>query len=399
MRPGLRIVGASIAGRPEEGLVDLKVKDSMITSISRSDTVPGPDDIDARGLFLFPGLIDAHVHLCFSPDQHPETDLPDRDADLFDVVRANGRETLTHGVTTVRDLGSRGDVVRRYAEQVDSGAIIGPQVLVAGPVLTRVNGHCYYVGTSILTGADPIDAVRTVDRAGDPWVKTMVTGGALTSTSSPETLQFDLAEMRAVVGAAHELGKRVAAHALTREGCAIAVAAGIDTLEHGVDADEMTLSEMCERSTALVPVLSPSARTLARDPVGNDEHAARLREIVGRLRESTAHAVRLGVPVLAGTDAGCPDVPHGAALVDELALLEAAGMNRASTLHAATAGAANAFGLTNIGQIAVGYRADLLLLDADPFDDLDALRRPTTVIAAGRIASLESTTLEGSTLR
>lgn len=388
MNSTLTVVGARIAGKSRADRFDVRLEGQKIAGISPAGSTVIGAAFDAQGLTLFPGLIDAHVHLCFSPESHPEQALPSYDdEELLDLVRRHGRNTLEHGVTTVRDLGSRGDVVRRYARDVEQRREFGPRVVASGPVLTRAEGHCHYVGDVIPAGADPSNQVDGHHLAGDDWVKVMVTGGALTSTSSPEARQFNLEETQSIVGSAHELGMRVAAHTLTREGAAIAITAGVDSLEHGVDVDDVALTEMAKRGITLVPVLSPSARTLARDPSGEGEHAARLRDIVGRLHGSTHRAIGAGVRIIAGTDAGCPDVPHGAALVDELILLEKVGLARADVLRAATDRAADALGLADSGRISVGARADLLLLDGDPYEELEVLRVPRAVIAAGRIAT------------
>jgi imidazolonepropionase-like amidohydrolase len=275
-----------------------------------------------------PGLIDSHVHLCFDPACHPEDWLPDVSAtELFDLVAEHAAATLRASVTTVRDLGSRGDAVRAFARAQAAGVATGPRVLSSGPVITTRAGHCHYVGTEV-TDLDGLG--RTVDEhvaAGDQWIKVMVTGGALTRGSSPEALQFGAGELRRVVIRAAAAGVPVAAHVLTAAGGAVAVAAGARSIEHGIGLSTADLSAMGTAGQALVPVLSPSHRVLAAAPAGGGgEHAERLRRLVGTLRETTARAIGLGVPVLAGTDAGCPGVPHGS-VATEIALLHELGLD------------------------------------------------------------------------
>jgi len=382
-------------------LRDVTVVDPSREGSTRHDLVVGADGfisqlaapgrgiaertVEASGLVVFPGLIDCHVHLCFDPTRSPEDWIGDAsDDELAAMVREHGRATLAAGVTTVRDLGSRGDVVRHYSEEVETGAVIGPRVISAGPVVTVPNGHCFFVGDEVRNNDHLVKVVAQHVSAGDSWVKVMVTGGALTSTSDPDVLQFHLREVTLVVQLARAAGLATAAHVLTSQGAEIAISAGVNTVEHGVGATLDQLRRMRDGGQALVPVLTPSALLLRDDPDGTSRHVVRLRAIVERLRSTVRQAVASGVDVLVGTDAGCPSVPHGRGVLEEITLLESLGLPRRAALVAATGGAAAGIGLRGEGRLAVGSRADLLLLDGDPMLNLDALAAPVAVLAKGR---------------
>jgi len=359
--------------------------DGTVTQLAAPGRGVADRSFDASGLVAFPGLIDCHVHLCFDPTRRPEEWMGDTsDEELAEMVSEHGHATLAAGVTTVRDLGSRGDIVRRYAEDVETGAVIGPRVIASGPVVTVPNGHCFYVGDEARGGDRLVQVVAQHVSAGDAWVKIMVTGGALTSTSDPDVLQFHQREVTMVVQLARAAGLATAAHVLTSQGAEIAISAGVNTLEHGVGATADQLRRMREGGQALVPVLTPSALLLRDDPHGTGQHVVRLRAIVDRLRSTVREAVASGVEILVGTDAGCPSVPHGRGVLEEIKLLEDLGLSRRSALVAATSGAAAGIGLPGEGRVAVGSRADLLLLDGDPMLNLDALAAPVAVLAQGR---------------
>lgn len=338
--------------------------------------------IDADGLFALPGLVDSHVHLCFDPNTHPESSLPGlTDDQLLDQVVVHGEQTVRAGVTTVRDLGSRAGVLRRYSALVASGAVTGPRVFRSGPVLTVPRGHCFYVGEEL----DPVEpallaSVRRHADAGDDWLKVMVTGGAMTSSSRPEELQFGSDALRAVVRAARV---PVAAHVLTGEGGDVAVAAGVSTIEHGVGITDSALEGMMSAGMYLTPVLSASHRLLSEQGDTDSEHVRRLRAVVGVLWDSAKRAISRDVQVLAGTDAGCPAVPHGS-VATEVELLVRAGLSPRCALAAATTSAAGLLGLAHRGRLRRGGSADLVLVAADPRQDVGVLHSPAVVISRGK---------------
>jgi imidazolonepropionase-like amidohydrolase len=199
----------------------------------------------------------------------------------------------------VRDLGSRGDLVFRLRERIESGAVLGPHVLAAGMPVTIPNGHCWFLGGITDSEAEVLDLVRLqIDRGADV-IKIMATGGAMTPSSDPHRPQFEHATLRKAVDLIHSLGRPVAAHALGRAGIQDAVAAGVDTIEHGVflgpdgvhvKADDITL--MRDTSTVLVPTLATVASRMkipgaTGGRLAPDESAAefweRRRRDVGRI--------------------------------------------------------------------------------------------------------------------
>jgi len=378
---GVIVADPASSARPR---CDVEFSDGVIVAIRPPSASSGGDAVDGDGLNLFPGLIDVHVHLCLSPDHHPEDQLPGLSEDeLYAQAADNARVTLAHGVTTVRDLGSRGDSVRRLKRGSPGDA--WPRVICSGPALTIPGGHCHYVGDEIAVTTQVPAMVTRHAEAGDEWIKLMVTGGALTRGSSPDKLGFDRATISLAVEQAHSHGLLVAAHVLSAEGAGLAVACGVDTVEHGIGLAAADLGAMRTADQALVAILSPSARVLAGATGSADEqHRAKLGPLVARLREMVRTAIETGVDVLAGTDAGTPNMPHGL-VIDELRRLEAVGMSREAVLLAATATAARHLRRPDLGTVRVGAAADLLLLEGDPLDSLDWLESPVAVLARGCI--------------
>jgi imidazolonepropionase-like amidohydrolase len=193
--------------------------------------------------------------------------------------------------------------------------------------------------------------------------------------------QFDLEETKLIVRTARELGLRTFAHCSGAEGLRIAVAAGIDSIEHGFFMEPDLLRAMADQGIAWVPTFAPVHLQYQRPELSgwNGPTVAALGAILERHFECVARAVDLGVPVLAGSDAGSYGVPHGAGLIDELGLLQRAGLATARVLEAATSLPRRQWGCEP-ADVRPGHRADLLVLEGSPFADFENLRRVREVV-------------------
>ena len=340
--------------------------------------------LDLGGLTLLPGLINCHVHLCLSGDADPSRTLRD-ETYAATVVGAvvHARRTVEAGVTTVRDLGGR-----EYAEiAVRAGIIAGPRVLCAGRAVCMTGGHGWRMLGRQADGVDDVrKAVCEQLRAGADVIKLVATGGVMTPGVDPRAAQLTLDELRAGVDEAHRARRRIAAHAMADEGIAWCLDAGIDTIEHGVFLTEALAARMATQGTALVATLiAPHAIVEGGLAAGIPEFAVKkssaLRE---RHLESFRLALRAGVAIAAGTDAGTPLNPHGT-IVPELALMAAAGLEPLQAIRSATSVAARVLGLeSETGAVAPGLVADLIAVEGDPATDLKALDAVRLVIADGR---------------
>ena len=195
--------------------------------------------------------------------------------------------------------------------------------------------------------------------------------------------ELDEGEVRAVVEVAHARGRRVMAHAQDSESVRLCARAGVDSVEHAWLADRAAIEVLAEHGTTLVPtlVVTDVNRTLpGLTPIQRERQ-----DLIERLhRASCTAAIELGVPLATGTDTG--EVGVTADMVwREIALLVAHGASPMAAIKAATSAAARLLGLNGeIGRIAPGYRADLLLVDSDPLADIAALARPARVWSGGR---------------
>jgi len=367
------------------------VEGERIAWIGPSAQAPAFDPhnvVDGKGHSLLPGMINSHVHLC-----------NDGSADLFGQVLndsipiatirsvINARLTLAAGITTVRDCGAANQIAIEIAKAVDRGLIEGPRVRAAGRVVTMTGGHGHFIGREA-DGPDEVrKAVRAEIKGGANFIKVMATGGVLTPGVDPSQTAFQLDELQAAVEEAHKAGRPAASHAIGNGGIKNALRAGIDSIEHGFYLDDEAINLALKNETFLVPTL------IAVDQIVNNGAKGGIPDWVvkkaqgesGHHRESFAMAVKSGMRIAAGTDAGTPFNPHGD-LPLELAKMVEFGLPPMLAIVAATSNAARLLRMDDqIGSIEKGKVADLILVPGDPSKDIGAMRRPSFVMKSGRV--------------
>jgi imidazolonepropionase-like amidohydrolase len=348
----------------------------------------GESRIDLAGLTLMPGLINCHVHLCLAGDADPVTSMMREPVTLTALrIALHARAALEAGVTTVRDLGGREYAELAVRAAIAQGLVPGPRVFAAGKLICMTGGHGAWVGREA-DGADDVrKAVREQLKAGADVIKVIATGGVMTRGVEPGAAQLGLDELRAAVDESARAGRRVAAHAQGSAGIADAVTAGVASIEHGIFLTEEIVARMRGAGTTLVPTLTAAERIATAGPETGvpDWMVAKARGVTAAHAASFDLARRAGVAIAAGTDAGTPLNPHGG-LGAELALMAKHGMSPLACLRAATSSAAALLGLGDrLGRVAPGYLADLIAVEGDPAEDLEALDRVRLVIAGGRI--------------
>jgi imidazolonepropionase-like amidohydrolase len=350
--------------------VAIVIDGDRITRIaSLSETLPaGADVIDLRKYTVLPGLIDLHTHMTYYWDRQPGTrplGQRRRPAVTVFLAQENARRTLETGVTTVRDLGASNETDFAMRDLIAMGAMAGPRMIVAGQGISAARQA---------TGPDP-DAmgIAAADRikSGSDWVKVYASRGSFDSVDTTQTLTFD--EMKAIVDAAHARGHKVAIHSYGAPGVKDAVRAGADSVEHGVDLDDETLAEMVKRGTVWVPTIDHNRYYVdAKDEYGfRPETIPPLQDYIQRNLDATRRAVKAGVRIGMGSDAVYSMFGQN---TRELGWLVKAGMTPAAALAAATTTAADLLGRPDrLGRIAAGYAADVIAVEGDPLQSIEAL--------------------------
>ena len=380
---------ADAAGTRE---ADVAVADGEVVAVGEPKAVDEaiaardgePTEVDVGGRVVAPGLIDAHVHVMM--DGRPDVSTAVSESDYAASYRAasNLDAAVSAGVTTVRDLGSRGTLALDAGEAVAAGDIPGPRVLACGRNVIMTGGHGNWFGREADGPAEVRKAAREQLKAGADVLKCMATGGVLTEgavTGAPELTPEELA---AFTDAAAPTDTPTAAHAHGEVGIKNAVEAGISSVEHGTFMDREAAEMMAERGTYWVPTAS-ALRGIVENGVeaGIPEDAvAKAEDAADRFEDAWDHALEAGVPIAMGTDAGTP-FNFFAEIPDELAHMVEHGLSPERALAAATVNAADLLGLDDVGRVEEGYQADLVVLEADPNEDVTAWQDPEAVFARG----------------
>jgi imidazolonepropionase-like amidohydrolase len=253
------------SGRVIQNGVIIVEGDKIARVAGAGDALPaGADVIDLTRYTAIPGMIDVHTHVTYYWDPTSGTDpwrQPRRTPDMtVQVARQNGLKALEIGVTTMRDLGASNYTDIALRDSINKGGWVGPRLFVAGYGLSRARRpYRPNTDTTRTTRGQIFDigqipeAVKQQVDAGADYIKMYGSTGSGADVTGNETFTFD--EMKAAVDAAHGLGKRIAIHSYGPQGGHDAVFAGVNSLEHAIDLDDATLSEMVKRGTFYVPTI------------------------------------------------------------------------------------------------------------------------------------------------
>jgi imidazolonepropionase-like amidohydrolase len=352
-----------------------------------------PRVIDLARMTVLPGFIDTHTHLLLQGDPTAEAynaqllyqSIPYRAI----LAARNARLALEHGFTALRDLETEGAM---YADvdvkrAVDRGEIPGPRIFAATRALAPTGMYPIVSDNWELElphGVQPVDGVDGARRAvreqvahGADWIKFYADRRYYFGADSVlhSWVNFTDEEARVIVDEAHRLGRRVAAHAIGADGIAAALRAGVNTIEHGDGMTDSLLDVLAARGVAWVPTVTVSHYVAG--PRGGPWGA-----MVEHQRRAFARALRRGVTIVFGTDAGgFPWTEINQA--QEFAYYVQYGMTPMQAIQSATSRAAELLGQPDLGAVAPGMYADLVAVAGDPLRDITELQRVRFVMKAG----------------
>lgn len=393
-------------GQKPRGNSTIVVEDGKITDV-RDGFAPAPEGarvIDLKNQFVLPGLIDMHVHL-YSEGDPLKARLEGQRRDYEDgvlIAARNARTTLEAGFTTVRDLGGVARGIATLRDFINAGELPGPTIVPAGRMISVASGHGDVNGLNrqstragdeeadnVCNGADECrEAVRQQIRQGAEVIKFAATGGVGSDVAGGLARQMFEDEMKAVIETAKSFGRRTAAHAHGKDGIDTALAAGVDSIEHGSFIDDQTIALFKQRGAYLVPTMMAPIAALEQARRGDRPPAslAKAEEAAAAMLESHKRAYKAGVKVAFGTDSGVSK--HGLN-AQEFKLMVDAGMTPTAAIHAATVAAADLLGRSaSIGTIEKGKDADIIAVTGNPIDDVTRLENVVFVMRRGVVHKL-----------
>ena len=346
---------------------------------------------DLAGKTVMPGMFNCHVHALSTPIANPASLNWEEPAKFALRGLAHLQQHLKSGVTFVRDMNGRKQAEVGLRDAINDGIVLGPHYYISRQCLCMTGGHGCNTGRECDGPDDCRRAAREQIKYGADVIKIMASGGMMSPGMEAADSQLTEEEMRAAIEEAHKAGKKTATHAHGAPAIKNAIRAGIDSVEHGAFLDEECIEMMLERGVWLVPTIAVDHWLFQHEDDGNIPPYAleKCKRAHETHMKSYQMALRAGVKMAVGTDAGTAYNPHWGTYM-ELVTMVQYGCSPMAAIRAATSDAARMMGVDSwTGTVAPGKAADFLVLDEDPLARIESLAQVGRVYLGGRRVLLQ----------
>ena len=374
------------------------IEDDTIVAAGEARKVTFSKDskiIELGDYTLLPGLMDMHVHLTSDATKHGYKRLADSLPRVTLTGVKHAEATLMAGFTTVRNVGAPGFADVALRDAINDGDITGPRMFVAGPSLGVTGGHCdnnllpyeyHTVSEGVADGPWAVrEKVRRNIKYGATVIKFCGTGGVLSKGTKVGVQQYTFEEMQALVDEAHMRGLTVATHAHGTDGIKTAIKAGVDSVEHVSLLDDEAIKLALKHGTYFSMDIYVTEYILSEGAKAGilEESLAKERIVGQRQRDNFAKAVKAGVKMVFGSDAGV--YPHGDN-GKQFARMVKFGMTPMQAIQASTINAATLLKQQEVlGSLSEGKKADIVGVKGNPLDDISLLENVGLVVKDGQI--------------
>ena len=374
------------------------IEDDTIVAAGEARKVTFSKDskiIELGDYTLLPGLMDMHVHLTSDATKHGYKRLADSLPRVTLTGVKHAEATLMAGFTTVRNVGAPGFADVALRDAINDGDITGPRMFVAGPSLGVTGGHCdnnllpyeyHTVSEGVADGPWAVrEKVRRNINYGATVIKFCGTGGVLSKGTKVGVQQYTFEEMQALVDEAHMRGLTVATHAHGTDGIKTAIKAGVDSVEHVSLLDDEAIKLALKHGTYFSMDIYVTEYILSEGAKAGilEESLAKERIVGQRQRDNFAKAVKAGVKMVFGSDAGV--YPHGDN-GKQFARMVKFGMTPMQAIQASTINAATLLKQQEVlGSVSEGKKADIVGVKGNPLDDISLLENVGLVVKDGQI--------------
>lgn len=362
---------------------------------------PEAQVVDLQECYLFPGLINTHVHLEFNAEDDPRVDFIAEEPQVrFLRAAENANKMLRSGATTIRDAGSTWDLLKLH--EPGAGKILQlPRLHLAGPPLTITGGHLHWLGDEADSMDELIHGVRLRQKRGCDAIKIVVTGGQMTPGSGAERTSYTIDKIQAIQNESRHLGLPTFAHCLTTEGFVNSVLGDVDCIEH-VACFRRHKNQLLER--VYEPEVMERFRGDKRyfmkgitcfyhnlDPYRSGEKEPTWKEVFWleqerRMVDIFKKVVDLGLTPVLGTDAGTSHTYFDETSFELEIFVERCGISNKLAIDIGTVNSAASMGLQAVtGQLSEGFSADIIALRNNPLEDIRAFRKVDQVICQGTL--------------